>query len=121
MTISDAINQVDELRPNTYTSRQKVQWLRRCESMILKTVLCSKQDLGDFDIMQDDPAMDTPLIVPEPWCVLYVHWLEAQIHYANGEYDRYNNAITMFNEYLNGYRGEIARSAPSQEATRFRF
>lgn len=121
MTISEAINQADELRPNTYTSRQKVGWLRRCEAMILKTVLCSRRDLEDFDIMQDDPAMDTPLIVPEPWCVLYVHWLEAQMHYANGEYDRYNNAITTFNTYLSGYRGEIARSSPSQEGTRFQF
>lgn len=120
MTISEAINQVDALRPNTYTSRQKTQWLRRCEAMILKTVLRTKQDLGDFDIMAEDPAMDTPLIVPEPWCALYVHWLEAQMHYANGEYDRYNNAITMFNDNLNGYRGEIARSTPS-EGARFRF
>ena len=33
----------------------------------------------------------------------YLRWLEAQMDYANGEYDRYNNSITMFNTAYSDY------------------
>lgn len=119
MTIQEAIAQVDELRPNTYGTPQKVEWLRRCESMILRTVLCRQENPPT--LFDKDAGMDTELTVPEPWCSLYVHWLEAQTHYANGEYERYNNAITMFNDALGGYRGEAARTGAADRPSRFRF
>lgn len=119
MTISEAISQVDELRPNTYSAGQKIRWLRRCESMIVRTVLCRQEQQPE--VFGDNADMDTVLMVPEPWDELYVHWLEAQMHYANGEYDRYNNAIGMFTDFLTGYRGEIARTGEPDKGSRFLF
>ena len=121
MTIGDAITQVNELRPNTYTAREKINWLRRVENMVYRTVLAHYNGTPEYEDFGADTALDRQLIVPEPWNVLYVHWLEAQIHYANGEYDRYNNAITVFNDNLAGYQGEIARNFTPKEHARFRF
>lgn len=121
MTIAEAIAQADELRPNAYSEHQKTVWLRRCEAMILKTVLGILEPTeADSPILGSTPDRSAALTVPEPWCELYVHWLEAQGHYANGEYDRYNNAITMFNDALGGYRGEVARKTTSGKS-RFLF
>ena len=121
MTIADAISQANELRPNTFSTREKINWLRRAESMIHRTVLCHYSGTPEFEEFGQSAAMERELVVPEPWSILYVHWLEAQIHYANGEYDRYNNAITVFNDNLAGYRGEVARTYQPKEHARFRF
>lgn len=115
MTIQDAIAQADDLRPNTYSMGQKVGWLKRCETMLRRTVLLEP---GEPEWPEDH--MQVELTVPEPWCGLYVRWLEAQSHYANGEYDRYNDAITAFNADMAGYRNEVARSTTAKES-RFRF
>ena len=34
---------------------------------------------------------------------IYIRWLEAQIDYANGEYGKYNNSITMYNTAYSAY------------------
>ena len=52
--------------------------------------------------------MDTELLVGPPFDSLYLRWLEAQIDYHNGEYDKFNAAILLFNtawrEFENYYR-----------------
>lgn len=40
----------------------------------------------------EDTGEDTVLLVQPPYDELYRHYVEAQIHYANGEMERYNNA-----------------------------
>lgn len=44
------------------------------------------------------------LLVPAPYDEVYIRWLEAQIDYANGEYGRYNNSMTMFNASYSAFR-----------------
>lgn len=40
------------------------------------------------------------LLAPAPYDGLYRHYVEAQIHYANGELERYNNAMALWNNGL---------------------
>ena len=40
----------------------------------------------------------------------YRHYVEAQIHYANGEMERYNNACAAWNNALLTYRDFWCRS-----------
>ena len=51
----------------------------------------------------DKTALDTVLLAPEPFSEMYLRWMEAQIHYHNGEYGKYNNAILLFNTEFNAY------------------
>jgi len=50
------------------------------------------------------------LLIPHPYEDAYVKYLSAQVDYHNGEYERYNNAMMMFNTvyqaYANGYNRE---------------
>ena len=39
MKISEAINQLDELKHNTYTQSNKVQWLSRLDAMVKKQII----------------------------------------------------------------------------------
>ena len=54
--------------------------------------------------------METELLVPAPFDEVYLRWLEAQIDYANGEYDKYNNAILMYQTAYDGYANYYNRT-----------
>ena len=109
MTIIEAINHIDSLKPNNYTQDDKVTWLSRIDGIIKEKVIDTHEGGEDitFDGYDTNTNTSTELLVPAPYDELYLRWLEAQIDYANGEYKKYNNSMTMYNsayiEYENHY------------------
>ncbi|MHB1153999.1 MAG: hypothetical protein ACYCWE_20760 [Eubacteriales bacterium] len=53
---------------------------------------------------------ETVLLVQAPFDKLYRSYLCAMIDFANGEYDRYNNSMQMFNKQLSELTGWYART-----------
>ena len=69
-----------------------------------------------------DLDMETELLVPAPYDEMYLRWLEAMIDYHNGEDERYNNAITLFNNAFDGYKKYYTRNhMPLEKGKRFIF
>lgn len=106
MKIIDAINKLDALKFNTYSQSDKVEWLSRLDSMVKRQIIDTHEgaDAVTFTGYDDSTNLDTELLVPVPYDEMYLRWLEAQIDYHNGEYDKYNNAIIMFNTAFDAYR-----------------
>ena len=106
MKIMDAINTVDALKFNTYTQGDKVEWLSRLDSMVKRQVIDTHEggEAVPFAGYTDATPLDAELLVPAPYDEMYLRWLEAQIDYHNGEYDKYNNAIIMFNTTFEAYK-----------------
>ena len=52
MKISEAINQLDELKHNTYTQSNKVQWLSRLDAMVKKQIIDTHE--GGEDIVSNN-------------------------------------------------------------------
>lgn len=106
MTIIEAINNIDNLKHNTYTQTDKVKWLSRLDSMVVRLVIETHEGGGyvDFCGYDESTEPDTDLLIPEPFDEAYMRWLEAQIDYHNGEYEKYNNAIEMFNTIWKDYQ-----------------
>lgn len=50
-----------------------------------------------------DSSLMAEMLVPAPYDDIYIKWLEAQIDYANGEYAKYNNSISMYNAAYDAY------------------
>ncbi len=99
MTIIEAINKVDVLKPNNYTQSQKVRWLSNLDGIIKKEIIDTHKG-GEgivFNGYDDDTPIETALLVPNPYDDLYIKWLEAQIDYNNAEYGKYNNSVTAYN------------------------
>ena len=95
--IKDVIERVDSLKPNAFSEEQKVDWLAQLEGKLAAEVfLINAAGIRNFRYQYPDD-MDTELLVSFPYDDLYDHWLEAQIDYANGEYDRYQNSTAMYN------------------------
>jgi hypothetical protein len=99
MTIIEAINKIDTLKPNNYTQPEKTLWLSTIDGIIKKEIIDTHEGSEDviFNKYDVDTALDTVLLVPFPYDDIYIKWLEAQIDYANGETPKYNNSMTMYN------------------------
>lgn len=123
MTILEAINQIDGLKPNTFGTRQKVLWLSQLEAIIKRQVIDAYEGGEEipFEGFDDNTDLNTVLIMTAPFDMGYIYWLEAQIHYAYEELDMYNAAITMFNTSFREYKADYARSHKAKGRGRFRF
>ena len=105
MKIIEAINQIDSLKHNTYTQRDKILWLSRLDSMVKRLIIDTHEGGEDviFTGYTETTDPETELLVPAPFDEMYLRWLEAQIDYANGEYGKYNNSILMYQTSYDGY------------------
>jgi len=98
MTISEAITQVDRVKPNQYETAEKVRWLSTLDGKIANEALSWHEGAGEpFEGYDPGGDLDVPLLVPEPYSDLYLHWLFAQVDYHNSETARYQNSMMMFN------------------------
>lgn len=106
MRINEAINRLDSLQFNTYSQEDKVDWLSRLDNMVKKQIIDTHEgaESVSFSGYTADTPLDTVLLIPAPYDECYLLWMEAQIHYHNGEYDKYNNAIIMFNTSFEAYQ-----------------
>lgn len=98
MTIQEVIDQVDRHLMNTYDKKDKIRWLSRLDSRV-KTEIIDTHEGGEaviFNGYDENTNGATVLLIPEPFGEIYLRYLEAQIHYANQEEDRCNNASDAF-------------------------
>lgn len=124
MKIIEAITRLDSLKFNTYTQEDKVEWLSRLDSMVKKNIIDTHEGAEGviFSGYDENTNLQTELLVPVPYDEMYLRWLEAQIDYHNGEYDKYNNAIIMFNTAFEAYQAFYTRNhLPLIRGRRFLF
>lgn len=98
MTLMEAINHLDAVKPNSYKQNEKIRWLSTLDGIIKKEIIDTheggeKVTFGGYT----EVDLTRKLIVPAPYEDIYIKWLEAQIDYANGETAKYNNALTLYN------------------------
>lgn len=124
MTISEAISRTDDVKPNAYSETRKILWLSELDGMIKAEIIDTHHDgenisFSGYDI---DTDVTTELLVPAPFDVLYLRYLEMKIDYSNGEYGKYNNSMVMFNSaysaFENYYNG---KHMPISKGSRFIF
>jgi hypothetical protein len=105
MTIIEAINGIDALKPNQYTQEQKIEWLSKIDGLIKEQVVDTHE--GGVDIESIDYSIvpiNTKLLIPAPYDEIYLHYLTMKIDYAMGEYQKYNNSAQVYNTALQEYK-----------------
>ena len=103
MRIREAIEHVDEVKPNAFGDKAKVFWLNALEGRIAADVLL----LAPVEVQQLQyrlpEDLETELLVTAPHDDIYTLWLAAKIDEANGEYDRYQNTMQIYNEHYGNF------------------
>lgn len=111
MTIMEAIYRIDEVKPNSYSQSEKIKWLNTLDG-IVKTEIIDTHEGGEDVVFggYTDSDLSKELLVPAPYDDVYLRWLEARMDYANGEFSRYNNSITMYNTAYSAYANHYNRT-----------
>ena len=99
MTIMGAINQIDVLKPNVFSQSEKIRWLSILDGIVKTKIIDTHEGAEDvvFRPYDENTALTQELLIPHPYDDVYIRWMDAQIDYANVEYDKYNNSITTYN------------------------
>lgn len=127
MTIEEAVQMVDRLKPNQYDHEQKVKWLSKLDGMIWQEVIMTHERVPHSHhhhhhhmpwepkpepIAPPEDAEeclkkfegyaeafpDTELLVPFPYDEdVYNYFLQMQIDKENGEMQKYNQSSALFN------------------------
>lgn len=123
MTILACINRTDDLKPNIYDQGVKVEWLSLLDQKIKCLVFdrCREGDASFFTGYGPDTDLQTQLLVGGPFEQMYQRWLEAQIDLANGEIDRYNVSITLFNAEFDAFQRHYMQTHQAKGAGGFRY
>lgn len=114
MTILQAINEVDNLKPNAFGIKDKIKWLSRLDARVYEEILCT-HDLNEGETAvtfsgYEPGDEDTVLLAGEPYDEMYVRWLEAQIDYNNMELEAFNNSNAVFESVYSSFRNAYNRS-----------
>ena len=99
MTILEAINRIDAIKPNSYGQPDKIRWLSTLDCIIKREIIDTHEGAEgvSFKGYTENTNLTTEMLVPAPYDEIYLRYLETQIDYANGEYGKYNNSMAMYN------------------------
>lgn len=102
-TIREIIEQVDLHKPNGFPTEGKLRWIAQLDGKIAQNVLLmGVEELRQFNYRYPEDLDKEPL-VDFPHDDLYSLWLEAQIDAKNGEWNRYQNTIELYNAAYGNY------------------
>lgn len=122
MTVGEALAQIRELKPNPYTDELLVGQLYNLDLSLYNELYLWHEGLHttDGETGEETPVgapaaydirePDVVLLAPEPYSMLYVYYLTAQIDFLNGELARYNNSMVMYNSALSTYADYVNRT-----------
>lgn len=112
MTIIEAINRIDVLKPNTYTQVEKVMWLSNLDGIIKNNVIDTHEggEAVVFDGYNESTPLTTEMLVKAPHDDIYLKWLESWIDYTNGEYAKYNNSANAYNDAYTAFERHYNRT-----------
>lgn len=93
MTIQEALDQLDEMKPNMMSRKLKIKYLNEIEQLIHAEILLRHEHDEEQEAMpvfSEDSDPGTVLIVPDPYSSVYVYWLMTKVDIQNQEDARYN-------------------------------
>ena len=123
MTIREALETVDRLKPNQYGSADKLRWLSELDGIVHREILLAhEKEVPTFDGYAPETDLDgTELLIAWPYDGIYRWYLEMKIDDANGEMTKYNNSAAKYNMYYQAYQSAYNRAhLPRQDAAYFR-
>ena len=122
MTIREAIDRADTIKPNQYSDDIKMQWLSEVDNRIYNDLFMTHEDNPYLDIEppeegEEDQRLIFPytddsktLLAEPPYDILYPSYLKAKIDEANEEMTRYQNSSAMYNSQYQDYARWYNRS-----------
>lgn len=100
-TLKSVIDMVDEIKPNAFSNEAKTQWLNECEGLVQTEVLLFASE--EIIAYHYDADKEKELLAQPPHDKIYWAYLTAMIDFANGEYNKYQNTMQVFNSFFSEF------------------
>ena len=101
MTIQQAMDKADAMKPNMMLETVKIGFLSEIEGKIHEEIIMTHEHTAEEEtlpVYDEDTDTSTEMLVPAPYDMVYVYWLMAQIDHLNQEMDKYNNDRGLFED-----------------------
>lgn len=108
MKLSTVLALVDEIKPNAFSAQTKTVWLNEIEGLVQTEILLVRVE--EIIVYDYESNANTELLVSAPHSKIYAAYLMAQIDFANGEYNKYQNSMVVFNSYFGEYQRWFANN-----------
>ncbi len=115
MTAGQVLTRVDSLLPNAYTREEKLRWLLQAEGTLVREVL---RPVDRETSVPGKLEENTALTAETPYDGLYDLYVQAQIHYADGDMARWNNAVALWNRGVEALQAETLRKTGGTQAAK---
>lgn len=114
-TIEKILDRVNKNKPNAFDKETLVRWIAELDGRVAADVmLMGIEEIAGFEYEYPGDLATEPLVC-FPHDRIYDLWLEAQIDFGNGEYNKYQNTMEYFNAaYGNFIRWFAGRYHPAQ-------
>lgn len=109
MKILSAIATARKYRPCVAENEEYIRWLNTLEGRIQTEILGISNDNEKF-ISYDVNDTDNELIAKNPYDDIYIYHLSAMADYYNGEYEKYENDIALFNDLFEKFCAFCSRN-----------
>lgn len=99
MKVREAIELADTMRPNQFDESVKIKWLSKLDGMLFEEIFkthegCPAESFAPYTELDGEKE----LLVPPPYDQdVYNYFLQAQMDAENGEMNKYNQSITLYN------------------------
>lgn len=102
-SIREIIERVDENKPNAFSEKTKMAWITALDGKIAADVMLMHiTEIRQLEY-QYPRDMDSEPLVTYPHQDIYELWLGARIDFENGEYNKYQNTMAMYNQAWNNF------------------
>lgn len=100
MTMQEAIDRIDALKPNMFPTERKKAWLSDLDRMVWHEIYLTHEGIAperSFEGYDQDTDPATEMLVPEPYTDVYHHYMATMMDLANAESDKYAQDRSLFN------------------------
>lgn len=114
MTINEAIQRADGLRPNAYTEDDKAVWANQVESSVQRDVMKLPAESRKYFKYPEDG--DKELTLTGEWEELYVLFIVSMFDYWSQDTAKYNNSAKMYNDQFDAYKAQYIKEHPKRSS-----
>lgn len=111
MTAPEILLEIGRVKPHQYTADTLIRWLSELDGRVWEDLMSHylpQEEKPSLPYSSGDAL--TQMLIPFPHDDIYIKWLTAQIDYHNADFDRYNNAMMMWQEAYQGFLDSYTRS-----------
>jgi hypothetical protein len=124
MSIQEALDTLDEKKPNTMSPRLKMKALTVIEQLVHDEIVMRHEHTPEQEakpVYTEDSDPQTELVIPDPYSEIYVDWLMCEVDRQNQEDARYNVDRALFDNSWGTMSDWYTRNhIPTQAAREFR-